>query len=286
MRSEADVEPRLRDALEQLTAHPGKLIRAGLVYTAARHFGLGPSAAERLACGVEYFHVASLVLDDLPCMDDATMRRGLPCVHRQHGDATAILAALTLINRAYALIAAALAAQPRRVRTEAAACLDRSLGVAGSVGGQAWDLAFAATDRTARTVSRIAARKTGALFGLALLLPATLARPSSAERRALHALCVYWGQLFQVADDLRDVLANSFDAGKTTGRDRPLARPNLAHALGVEGARRRMARLAAQAEHVLTALELHGGTRWAHLRAASLAFRPALALPEPVRTAA
>src|SRR6187551_2285314 len=101
------VEPRLRAAVAQIVNHPGKLLRAELVYKAAVGHGLSLDAAGRLACAVEYFHTASIVLDDLPCMDDATQRRGRTCIHRRHGDATAILASLTLINRAYALISEA-----------------------------------------------------------------------------------------------------------------------------------------------------------------------------------
>lgn len=280
------IEPRLAAALAQVAAHPGKLVRGALVFTAARRFGLRTGNAERLACAVEYFHAASLVLDDLPCMDDATVRRGLPCVHRQHGEATAILAALTLINRAYALMNEALAGQPPRVRREAAASVDRCLGATGLVGGQAWDLAFAATDRSARMVSRIAAAKTGALIALAVLLPATLARPTPRERRALRALGVYWGQLFQISDDLRDVLATSYAAGKTTGRDRLLARPNLVHALGMTATHRRMARLTRQADRALAALTAAGGRRWAHLRAANAELTQALPIGEQVLSAA
>jgi len=259
-------EARLRSALALIVSHPGKLVRAGLVLAAAERHGLAPAAAEELACAIEFFHAASLILDDLPCMDDAVTRRGQACVHRQHGEATAILAALALINRAYALIGAAVAAQPRRIRAEVNVCLDHHLGLAGLVGGQAWDLAFAHTDRSARLVSRIAAGKTGALFALALLLPAVLARPSQDERRHLHALCVYWSQLFQIADDLHDVSASGAEGGKSTGRDRILARPNLAIALGVPAARRRLALLNQQAGRTLAALAGRAAARWDYLQ--------------------
>jgi geranylgeranyl diphosphate synthase type II len=284
--ADAGAEPHLRAALVQVAGTPGKLVRAQLVATAGARHGLRRDEAEQLACAVEYFHVASLVLDDLPCMDDAALRRGQPCVHRRHGDATAILAALALINRAYALIGDALVRQPRAVRAAATACLDRCLGVAGLVGGQAWDLAFAQTDRTARTVGRIAAAKTGALFALAILLPAELARPTPAERRNLRALCVYWGQLFQIADDLRDVLASTYAAGKTTGRDQELTRPNLALALGVPTARRRLDRLARQAECVLRRLGGEGEGRWDYLVAVSATLARGLAVPEEAASAA
>ena len=276
----AQSEPRLRAALRQSVEYPGKLIRARLVLAAATHHGLRVAPAMRLACAVEYFHTASLLLDDLPCMDDAVLRRGEPCVHRRHGEATAILAALALINRAYALIGDALSSQPARIRRAANAALDRALGLHGLVGGQAWDLAFAATDRAPALVGRIAAAKTGALFTLAVELPALLARPSSGERRALRRLCVYWGQWFQLIDDIRDELSGSAEAGKTTGRDRQLVRPNLVVALGLPRAQARRERLAVLARRALAELNRVGVGRWDYLNAvqAELARSPASAV--------
>src|SRR5882724_8177096 len=84
--------------------NPGRLFRAMLVWRVATGLGSELELADSLACSVEYFHLASLLLDDLPCMDDATMRRGRPCPQLKHGDATVILASLALINRAYFLI--------------------------------------------------------------------------------------------------------------------------------------------------------------------------------------
>lgn len=257
-------EPRLLAALRQGAEHPGKLVRGRLVLAAARSHRLARARALELACAVEYFHTASLLLDDLPCMDDAALRRGQTCVHRRHGEATAILAALALINRAYALVGRALADHPRTVRLRAVALLDRALGVAGLVGGQAWDLAFVRTDRSPALVGRIAAGKTGALLDLAVRLPAALARPGPAERRALAALCVYWGQLYQVADDLADLGGRGMP-DKTAGRDRALARPNLALALGPARAEARFHRLARQAARALAALRARGGGRWDYL---------------------
>lgn len=265
-------EPRLAAALRQGAEHPGKLVRGCLVLAASRRHGLSMAHALRLACAVEYFHTASLLIDDLPCMDDAATRRGQPCVHRRHGDATAILAALALINRAYALVGEALSGQSLTVRRQAVAWLDRGLGLDGLVGGQAWDLAFARTDRSASLVSRIAAGKTGALLALAVQLPAVLARPSRAERQALNALCVYWGQFYQAADDLADVLTTSLESGKTSGRDRQLARPNLALVLGVPQTQRRVLRLRGQAERALARLRGSHPTKWNYLVALHAAF--------------
>ncbi len=252
----AMTEPRLAAVLEQAVGNPGKLIRARLVHAAALTHGLDEDLALQLACAVEYYHLASLLLDDLPCMDDAETRRGLPCAHRVHGEAPTILASLALINRAYALAGFALAGQPAQVRLAAMGCLDACLGVPGLVGGQARDLAFAESDRSAREISRIAAGKTGALFWLAIYFPALLAQPDATEGRHLKALCLYWGLAFQALDDLGDAgAAGATDAlGKTAGRDGALTRPNLAHVLGVPATVRRVGRLMEQAGRSLEAL--------------------------------
>lgn len=257
-------EPHLRAALTDATANPGRLLRARLVYRAAIVHGLDQNDAAQLACAIEYYHLASLLLDDLPCMDNADTRRGRPCTHRIHGDATAILAALALINRAYTLVGFALAHLPAGLRLRAQATLDAALGTAGILGGQARDLRFAQSDRSAREVTAIAAGKTGALLSLAIYFPALLAGPSETELHHLKALCLYWGLAYQASDDLHDVLASSTVTGKTTGRDRDLNRPNLALTLGIPATRLRLHRLARQATHSLLRLtSTH--PRWQYL---------------------
>lgn len=268
LREFAPVTPRMESHLEaaitQAAGETGKLIRARLAHEAARRHGLDEPEALQLACAIEYFHTASLLLDDLPCMDDAAVRRGLPCVHRVHGEATAILAALALINRAYALVGFAFADQPAAVRLQAVACVDGCLGPAGLVGGQASDLRYGETPGDARAVARIAAAKTGALFWLAVFLPALPAVADASERRDLKRLCVYWGLAFQAMDDLGDVLHRGDSAGKSSGRDRALARPNLALVLGLRGARARVSRLAALAGAAADRLAARG-SRWDYL---------------------
>lgn len=251
------INSRLRDTLSLVAGNPGKLVRARLVLAAADRHGLERGAAERLACAVEYFHIASLLLDDLPCMDDAATRRGLPCAHRLYGEAATILGALAFINRAYALAGFAFAAYPSEIRLHATACLDSCLGPSGLVGGQAADLSFAQSDRSARAVSTIAVRKTGALFWLAVYFPALLAAPSAVELRLLKALCIYWGLAYQAADDLQDVMldGNERAGDGDFGHDGALIRPNLAHVLGVSAARSRIARLVGQAFRTINRLD-------------------------------
>jgi geranylgeranyl pyrophosphate synthase len=278
-------EAALRATLDHLTRHPGKLLRARLVLESALRCGWSKAAALKLACAIEYFHVASLTLDDLPCMDDAEERRGQACVHRQHGEATTILAALALINRAYHLVHLASAEQAPAVQSAAAGLLDLCLGSAGLVGGQARDLAYHRETAAARECGRIAVAKTGALFSLALQLPAAAADLSAQESRALHALCVYWGLAFQTADDIRDVISSSCTEGKSTGRDRALDRPNFALAAGLGAARNRLGRLETLAHRTLARLCNADIVRWSHL-ASFQAEAAAVLRADPARSAA
>lgn len=258
------MEPHLRAVIEETAGNPGRMIRARLALVAGEVHGLGAAAAEQLACAVEFYHAASLLLDDLPCMDDAALRRGRPCAHVVHGEATAILAALAFVNRANALLGSAFAAQPAIVRLQALAGVDGCLGPAGLVGGQARDLRFADSACTTREIGVVAQGKTGALLWLSVCLPALPAAPAAAEWRELKALCVYWGLAYQVTDDLSDVIESTGESGKTSNRDDSLRRPNLALALGVEAAQRRLAQLLRQAGRTLVRLEAHH-ERWRYL---------------------
>ena len=261
---EATTEPVLSDALAIAVASPGRMVRAGLVMAAANGHGLKASTAEQLACALEYWHQASLILDDLPCMDDAELRRGLPCLHRTHGESTAILAALSLINRAYALVQRAFLRESVDVRQQACELVDTALGAAGILCGQAWDLRFSRGPRAPREVGRIAWRKTGALLGLALTLPLLPSGAWPREKRALNALAVYWALAYQAMDDLLDVSAPVGGSGKTAGRDAALSRPNLTIALGAPLARSRIARLLRLADLQVERLR-HRDGKWTFL---------------------
>jgi geranylgeranyl diphosphate synthase, type II len=258
-------EPHLHALITSVVAHPGKLFRGKLVLATTSAHGIDDAIGVPLATAVEFFHTASLLLDDLPCMDDADTRRGQPCAHRVYGDATAILTALSFVNRAYALIGFALLGQPMSIRLQMQSCLDACLGSAGLVGGQASDLRFAESHRSARDVCRVALAKTGTMFWLGLIFPALLLAPSRTEARTLEALCIYWGLAFQALDDLRDLLATSVATGKTTGRDRVLVRPNLAVAIGVPRTRARIDRLLAQADRKVCQLVI-ARPAWAYLK--------------------
>ena len=250
----ADLNPALSSALRHLLQHPGGMVRPKLVTQVAAAYGIEAEHARDLAVGLEYFHTASLVFDDLPCMDNASARRGAPCVHVPFGEAGAILSALALINRAYALTWTALIECPRAVQADAMEYLERRLGVGGLLNGQSMDLNYARLPHDRETTERIACGKTVSLIRLTLVLPAMLGGASPREIRFLERMAMCWGLGYQIVDDLKDVLQTSTESGKTPARDLQLDRPNIAIAIGVPAAVARLTRLIRLGNRMLTRL--------------------------------
>ncbi len=237
------VEPTLSDSLRYLLAHAGSMVRPRIVYRLASAYGIGEEPATDLAIALEYFHTASLVFDDLPCMDNASMRRGAPCVHVAFGESAAILAALALINRAYALAWRAIASCDAAFREPAQSYLEQHLGTQGLLNGQSLDLNYSRLPHTLDSAERVAQGKTVSLISLTLVLPALAGGATRREVQLLHRISTYWGLSYQIVDDLKDILESSSTSGKTAARDLHLGRPNMALAIGVGGSVNRLLRL-------------------------------------------
>lgn len=248
------IEPRLGAALKYILTKPGSMARAVVAYMVGIEMGMLEEGARAIACGIEYLHTASLIFDDLPSMDDATRRRGNDCVHIVHGEATAILAALAMINRGYAMMWQGVSLGNISRRREAAEWIDQRLGTGGVIGGQALDLNSWAGSKDTASVSKVAAMKTADLLRLTVVLPAILGKATRREIQILDQLSLFRGLAYQAADDLKDVFQNSSLSGKTGGRDQALGRPNLVTTEGTEGAIRRLIRLNSIADRLQNSL--------------------------------
>ena len=256
----ATLEPHLKEAIQRVLQNPGSMIRPEIVWEVALSYGLPEVSATDLAIALEYFHTASLLFDDLPAMDDALERRGTPCVHVEFGDAGAMLAALALINRAYALTWRAAAAAPTDRQRRALEYVECHLGVDGLLNGQSMDLHYAFLPHDQRTTERTAVGKTVSLIRLTLVMPAMLGGASDNELHLLERIALFWGLSYQIVDDLKDILQNSDESGKTPSRDLALGRPNLALTLGIEHAADRLERLIGLGDRTLNRLvALHPG---------------------------
>lgn len=241
----ADVDRRLDElsphsacaldaAIRYALLAPGKRLRPLLTMLAARELGVPALRALDAACALEMIHAASLVLDDLPCMDDAPSRRGQPSAHRVFGQDVAVLAAVTLLSRAYAALANAPGLAPeQRVRLVAVAT--EAVGSNGLAGGQLRDLrgAHAALD----SVSDGNHRKTGALFVAAALMAGAVAGSSEAQVKGLCTFATHLGQAFQIMDDLQDGPDVCGEGGSAT---EDAGKITVLSLLGRDGARRRL----------------------------------------------
>ncbi len=192
---------------------PGKRLRAVMALIAARSVGGRIEDALDTACAVEMIHTASLIIDDLPAMDDADLRRGMPTAHTKFGQDIAILAGIGLVNGAYEVLARAHAPSCDR-RMEITQVLTRAVGWSGLVHGQALDLHADAS------IDAIHEGKTGALF-VAAAEGGSLCALNCTEddRRAMRAYGRALGLAYQAYDDVLDQTCDEARTGKTTGRD-------------------------------------------------------------------
>ena len=223
-------------------------------------YGLPASHATELGIALEYFHTASLLFDDLPCMDDAQERRGAPCIHAEFGEAEAILAALALVNRAYGLTWKSVFGCGHGREARALEYIERYLGVGGLLNGQSMDLNYASlhtanSPRADHTVTEaIAMGKTVSLIRLTLVLPGILGDASPGELQLLDRVAICWGLTYQIVDDLKDLLQSSEESGKTVSRDMSMGRPNIALAIGIDRAIARLKRLIVIGDRMLDRL--------------------------------
>ena len=207
---------RVQEAMVYALHAPSKRIRPVLTLLTAELCGGTAAAALTAACAMELVHAASLILDDLPSMDDAAVRRGKPAAHIAFGEAIAILAAFGLLNAAFGSIARGY--EPP-LASRMTGLLSDAIGADGLIGGQATDLL--ATDRqiTFETLERIHRGKTGALFSAAASSGALTAGASGDSIAALQTFAKNLGLAFQIIDDLLDVEGDPAVTGKPVRGD-------------------------------------------------------------------
>ncbi len=241
-------------ALREGTLAPGKRLRPLLLLLALGDLGSDPTIGLDPACALEMIHAASLFLDDMPCMDNASLRRGQPTLHLRFGEDVAVLASVALLSHAYGITATAPGLTPRQ-RNEAVAILARAVGAQGLVRGQFRDLHGAQQQAhpldAATTTNQL---KTGSLFSAALTLAGLLVGADRTLMRHLHGFAVELGLAFQLLDDIADGLSPE-QTGKDCQQDR--AKATVVSLLGPQAARQQLA--------------THREAALAHLQAAGLA---------------
>jgi geranylgeranyl diphosphate synthase, type II len=228
----------LAEPLRQSIMSQGKRVRGLLTIAVSDALGRKASKVLDAAAAMEMIHTSSLILDDLPAMDDAMLRRGAPTLHRQFGEDLAILAAVALLNHAYGLVAANhRAVRPRRWSADQLVQrVVNAVGWDGTIAGESVDLHSGESKLDFDTLEFIHSRKTGALFVAAAAVGAMLANADAATLRRVEIYAKNLGLAFQITDDILDVTANAADLGKDVGKDeQKLTFVKLA---GIDGARK------------------------------------------------
>jgi geranylgeranyl diphosphate synthase type II len=219
---------RLEEAIRYAIFPGGGRVRPGLCLAVAQACGdREPRLADAAAAAVELLHCASLVQDDLPCFDNASVRRGLPSLHERFGEAIAVLVGDALIVRAFAEVAEHVATQPAACAKILQALADAAGAPSGIAAGQAWE-SEAAVD-----VDAYHHAKTAALFEAAAVSGAICAGGDVEQWRHTGALL---GSAYQVADDIADALGESSRLGKPIHQDGSHSRPSAVASLGADGA--------------------------------------------------
>lgn len=241
----------LGDAVRHGVLGGGKRLRPLLLVTAYEESG-GTGTADDLACAVELLHAYSLMHDDLPCMDDAPLRRGRPSCHAAHGVDATIAAGAALIPAA--ALCAYEGARQAGARDDAARAVARRLldaaGAGGMVGGQALDLEAEGRAPSEGRLAELHALKTGSLIAASLVAGGLAAGAGAAVVDALSRYGKAVGLAFQVMDDLLDATSSAEILGKRPS-DSARGKSTYVALLGVEGARSRAGELAAQAQAAL-----------------------------------
>lgn len=240
----ADLEEAIRFSLFP----GGKRLRPALAMGAAEAVCGSYAPSMPAACAIELIHTYSLVHDDLPCMDDDDIRRGLPTVHRKFGEAAGVLVGDALQTMAFEFLAGV--RNQTLVREIAYAS-----GPAGMVGGQYLDVEAEGVQLEIESIRRVHRLKTGALIRIAARAGARLAKAKRAQLNALTTYGEHLGLAFQIVDDILDVVGDDDEMGKRSGTDRARNKSTYPALVGLDESRR----LAAQArDDALESLSIFG----------------------------
>jgi geranylgeranyl diphosphate synthase, type II len=246
------------EAMRYSVTAGGKRLRPILCLAAAEAVGGDRSMAMPAACAIELIHTYSLIHDDLPAMDNDTLRRGRPTLHVVAGEGMAILAGDGLLTEAFALLARMPATVDpaivsRKLRVSGVVAV--AAGATGMVGGQALDLGGSSA-MNADSLRVMHSKKTAALIRASAVAGAIMGGAADAIVDRVDAAAADFGLAFQIVDDILDVEGHSAQLGKTAGKDAAAGKPTYPALYGVDAARTMAAECLQRAERALTAAGL------------------------------
>ena len=249
--SPGDNRDRLYEAMRHAAIGGGKRLRPLLTIAASHLFAIDRQRALRAGCAIEAIHVYSLIHDDLPCMDDADLRRGKATIHKAFGEAEAVLAGDSLHALAFDILAHPKTHDDPFVRNELVLELARAAGPNGMAGGQMMDLVAEGQQLDLPAITRLQQLKTGALIEYAVEAACIMTRLPQEARTPYRGYARNIGLAFQIADDLIDVSGDEAAAGKRTGKDAHAGKATFVSLLGEDRARQQAGFLVTQAiEHL------------------------------------
>ena len=241
----------LYEAMRHAAIGGGKRLRPLLTLGASRLFAIDRQRALRVGCAIEAIHVYSLIHDDLPCMDDADLRRGKTTVHKAFGEAAAVLAGDSLHALAFEILADPATHEDPWVRSDLVLELARAAGPGGMAGGQMMDLAAEGQQLDLPAITRLQQLKTGALIEYCVEAACIMVKMAPEARTPYRGYARNIGLAFQIADDLIDHSGSEAAAGKPTGRDATAGKATFVSLLGEDRARQQAGFLVSQAiEHL------------------------------------
>lgn len=245
-------ECRVVEAMRYSILGGGKALRPFLVLTVAHMLGIEKQNALQVACALEMVHTYSLIHDDLPAMDNDTMRRGKPTNHIQFDEATAILAGDALLTKAFEVLSMTQTHKEASIRCKLISQLSKAAGTQGMIGGQMMDLIGEKIPLNLNEIERMQALKTGALLKYACTAPAIMAQSSGTIFKALETYAGCIGLMFQITDDILDIEGDSKIVGKTLGKDTQAQKSTFVSMLGIDTAKENIHILAQKAENALS----------------------------------
>ncbi len=248
-------EHQLHEAMRYATLSGGKRLRAFLVIQCADLFDVSRDYSVRVAAALEILHTYSLIHDDLPCMDDDDLRRGIPTVHKKFDETIAVLAGDALQSLAFEIIANPETHPSGSVRAALLHKLALASGAHGMVGGQTMDIYSDPEEISMPTITRLQQMKTGALITFACEAGAILGHASPAQTTALRAYAHDLGLAFQITDDILDAEGEATEMGKATRKDADAGKATFVSLMGLEKAKIHAEMLSRQAISHLSAFK-------------------------------
>ena len=214
----------------------GKKIRSTIILDTGKLFNLREKKLIDICAAVECIHSYSLIHDDLPCMDDDTMRRGKLSTHKKYGEATAVLAGNSLLTLAFEIISCKKNSLSKNQKNEIISLLSSCAGHTGIAGGQELDLKFENKKKKLNQIIEMQRKKTGKLFSFCIQSAAIVGNKNNNEKIQFGKMGEDIGLLFQLADDFLDLKGSKKLVGKSIKKDKKKGKSTLINLLGYENA--------------------------------------------------